>query len=362
MEMNIIKIQRFYRIFKVNENIKIFNKYDLKCPTKKTFNEYTKIMRNKNVINSVNFILNRLNNLFEKKINIKPQYILTAFLIKNFNEDILGPINNRHPSDVYIYQWSVKLVQIFTKENNTLNECKLLHIYLNNYNSVFENWKEVDKSRTIQNIIVSYYHRQEHLNYIKNEEMNNEQKSNIINELEQESYNLLISIKQIDKEFDIENLKHNYKEIYEKIQTSMNKIYGSISREFKKAYLEILIDEFKNDNNSIIYKLIIETNNRILTLSPKKYKSSIMDKLNSYNYTDILLNKSIVIKEYFEFIIDTLIVLSAPKDDINNTQWKLELNYIIGQIEKNYTKIIPTLLIEINNKIDYIFNQINNLL
>lgn len=360
METYIIKIQRQYRVYKINENIKLFNRYDLKYIDKIIFSDYTTKLLNKDIIYCVKSIINKLNELFDNKLIIQPQYILSSFLIKNFSDDILGPIKDRHPIDIYMYQWSIKLVQIFTKFDNTYNECKLLYKYLINYKDIFDNWKNVDKNRTIQNIIVSYYHRQEHLNYIKTEEMDIVTKDKIIKGLNQESNNLLISIKQIDKDFDIDNLKVNYKEIYNEIQNSMRKIYNSISTQFKKAYLEILIDEYKNNNSRIIYDLIIDTNSRLILLCPEKYKNSITKKVNNYDYINILLNKSITIKDYIEFMIDTLLVLSSPNDDKDNIKWKDDLLSL--NLNKNYESVLPTIIVEINNKIDHIFNQIYNLL
>ena len=362
MEKNIIKIQRNYRLYKLNNLIKNFNQYNLKVPEKLDFNIYTRKMRNRDILKNVSNIINKLQILLQKEINIRPQYILTAFLIKNFNEDILGPLKNRHPSDTYMFEWSIKLVQIFCKTDNNYNDCKLLLAYLENYKTIFENWKNIDKNRTIQNIIVSYYHRREHLDKLENEEMNEEQKDKIMDQLLIECNDLLENIIVIDKDFDIENLQSNYKEIYVEIQKSMKKIYTSISREFKRAYLTIIIDEYKKGNNSDLHKLIIDTNSRILKLCPLKYKNSISTKLNEYNYIDIILNKNDNIISYLEFLIDTILALSAPEDDNDNKKWKQNTLLLLEQLSRNYCTIVPTVLIEINNKIDYIFGQINSLL
>lgn len=362
MEKNIIKIQRKYRLYKLNNMINTFNQYELKVPKKLDFDVYTKQIRNRDIIKSVNNILDKLQTLLQKEINIRPQYILTAFLIKNFNEDILGPLKNRHPADIYMFQWSLKLVKIFCKTDNNYNDCKLLVSYLENYKNIFENWKTIDKNRTIQNIIVSYYHRQEHLEKIRNEGMNKELKDNIIKELIKESEDLLKNIIIIDKDFDIENLKINYKKIYEEIQSSMKKIYSSISRQFKRVYLEITIDEYKKGNNKNLHNLILDTNSRILKLCPQKYKESITQKLNKYDYIDIILNKKSVVKDYLEFLIDTILALSAPQDDNDNRKWKHNTLMLLEKLSRKYCIIVPTVLIEVNNKLDYIFDQINSLL
>ena len=91
-------------------------------------------------------------------------------------------------------------------------------------------------------------------------------------------------------------------------------------------------------------------------------KNSISTKLNEYNYIDIILNKNDNIISYLEFLIDTILALSAPEDDNDNKKWKQNTLLLLDQLSRNYCTIVPTVLIEINNKIDYIFGQINSLL
>ena len=121
-----------------------------------------------------------------------------------------------------------------------------------------------------------------HYLQVSDEDMNIEQKKEQIKTvLISECDNLINSLEIIDPTFDIEYLKSNHNELVENIQGSMNKIYSEISHNFKKAYLNIIIDEFKNDNYKIILNLINETNDRILLLlSPKEFRESIQSKLN----------------------------------------------------------------------------------
>ena len=163
----------------------------------------------------------------------------------------------------------------------------------------------------------------EHLEYVKNEELNDEAKDKLILSLTNECDSLLKSIKIMDNEFDIDNLKVNYKEIIIKIKESMEQIFYDLSYNFKNAYLDMLIEEFSNDNNSVILNLINETNERILLLTPKTYFDSIRSKLNSYNYTEYLLEDNYIeFNDYFNFLVDTIAVYSSPEDLQENTLWK----------------------------------------
>ena len=66
----------------------------------------------------------------------------------------------------------------------------------------------MDKSRTIERIIVSYNNRCEHIETINNDkDMDNDQKEKCLKELESQKNNLILSIKQIDSKFDVEYLQ-----------------------------------------------------------------------------------------------------------------------------------------------------------
>ena len=362
MEKNIIKIQRFYRIYKISKLFDNFKKYDMKKKNI-SFEEYTKKMKNKNLINNVNQIILVLNKLCNTSFKIHPRIILTAFLINNYTNEVIGPIKDRHPVDHFLIDWSKKLVSIFKTEKNHY-EYVLLIKYLNNYVDIFNNWKNIDKNRTIQNIIISYGNRMEHLEYVKEEELEEDAKKKIILSLTNECESLLKSIKTLDKSFDIDNLKHNYREIIIKIKESMAQIYEELSYNFKNAYLDMLIEEFSNDNNNIILNLINETNDRILLLTPKTYLDSTKSKLNSYDYTNCLLEDNYTeLYNYFGFIIETVTVYSAPEDYDDNCVWRNEMiNWLNLDTDVDYNVLIPSLLLEINTKIDILIYKIKNII
>jgi hypothetical protein len=362
MEKKIIKIQRFYRISKLSQYFDNLEKYNL---TKKNidFNDFTKKIKDNKLINNINKILYFLNKLSCKSFKINPRIILSAFLINNYCNDVIGPIKDRHPIDHLIIDWSQKLVSIFKKEKNYY-KYNLLIIYLNNYIDIFNNWKNVDKNRTIQNLIISYGNRMDHLEYIYNEELEEEAKNKMINMLNKECDSLLQSIIIIDKDFDINSLKQNYKKIISDIKESMEKIFNNLTLNFKNAYLNMLISEFENDNNNIIINLINETNQRILLLTPKKYINSIKNKFLTFNFINNLLEENYSnLNEYFYFLIDTICAYSAPEDNDEIVLWKNKmLNWLNCDADIDYKKIIPSLLLEINTKIDILIYKINNII
>ena len=196
------------------------------------------------------------------------------------------------------------------------------------------------------------------MDYIQNDD-NNEDTINFLNEeIENIEKNILI----IDKDFDLDYLQDNYKLINNQIQKGLEEVMNSISTNFKKSYLDILISESNNDNYQIILNFILETNDRILELTPEKFKNSIEQKLNQYNYLELLLFKdwSKEINNYLEFIIDTVIVYSPPEDDKINIEWNIIRRHRF--FEKQFNEGLSCILLEINPKIDVIYHKLLNLI
>lgn len=357
-EKNVIKIQRIYRLKKFrNLWYNIFLNNDLNNIENKIFFNFTKILRNKNLLYKIDIFIKNINLLKICEINSK--VLLTAFLIKNFDEELLGNKKERVILDNEILNWSKKLCDLLTELTNNTDYNKILKLisFMNSYNYLFCQWKEFDKNRTTQGLIISYHNRKEHLEHINSED-NNEETINFLNEeIETIEKNILV----IDKHFDLDYLENNYKLINTQIQKGLEEVMNSISTNFKKSYLDMLISESNNDNYQIILNFILETNTRILDLTPEKYKNSIQNKLNKYNYLELLLLKDWTkeINNYLEFIIDTVIVYSPPEDEKINIEWNKLLSPLF---ENKFNEGLSCILLEINHKIDQIYNKLSNLI
>lgn len=367
LERNTIKIQRYYRIYNLKKIwIDIFINYDLNNIENQIFFNFTKILRNKMLLSKVNNFIEKINCI--KSCNINPNILLTAFLIQNYDEELLGDKNNRVVLDIQILNWSNKLCKSLTGLTKELSYNNILKLvtFLNSFNYLFNQWKDFDINRNIQGLIISYHNRREHLEYIKLNETNieNDPSNNLtdtINYLESELIAIKRNISIFDNNFDISYLESNYKQIYENIQEGLQKIMENVTNNFKKSYLDMLIEQSNNDNYQVIFDFILETNNRILELTPDKYKENIKNKLNSYNYLELLLIKNWdnLIVDYFEFLIDTVIIYSPPEDDKENIEWK---NLMGVFYEKEFNEGVSCMLLEINHKIDIIYYKLSKLI
>ena len=365
---NSIKIQRYYRCYKI-KNIwnNIITNYDLTNKNKSEFFSYTKIIRDKNLIVLVNEFIDKVNkikynnNKDNNNNKINSRIFLTSFLISNFGEDLLGNKKDWNVLDTEIYLWSNKLISLLDdlQSNNNYNKLVMLDTFMNSYNLIFNHWKNCDKDKTIQNIIISYHNNQKHIEYIKDSDYNNDNNDINIQEsilyLEQNQTKLLKNIKLIDKDFKIDYLIKNYEQIYNNIILGMENLINNISSKFKKVYTDTLVKELEESDNTMIYDLIQDTNKRLINIIPEQIKTSVSKKLNQYNFLELLsdFNWSSELINYIKFILDTLIILLETKNEVQNIAWK---NEIITLFEKPYIQIFPYILVEINKKIDKIYD------
>ena len=356
MDKNIIKIQRYYRFYKTKEIIQTIR--ELKLSNKSTtFSNFTKIMQNKDIKSKIMNLILKLNNI--DKCNITEKIILSGYFIHLFPKELICDNNDIIEIDKIILDWSNQLVNIIEKkEFNNYQDIKKLLLFLNNYNYIFKNWKNFDANRTIEGLIISFNYRKEHLNKVL--DSNEQNKEEIIAMLNEQCENIKLSINMIDKNFDVDYLENNYKQVLDDMKNSYNKIYKAIKYNFDKAYFNYLCDELKKDNNLVFYDILKKINNMILVISPKKYKNSIEEKLNEYNYTNMLLNSewNNELLDYLRFIIDTISMFAAPIDNKSMVKLKKEFKKIV---KTKYLDNFPKLILNIEKSITRIYELIINL-
>jgi hypothetical protein len=311
------------------------------------FNKYKKIMTNKELINDVNILMKWLKNCINNSRlhNYNTKIFLTAIMIYNFPDGILGNTKERHPIDIILYDNINALINCIFNIMNYSDIKKLIN-HITIFEELFNEWKNMDMNRTIQNIIISYKHRQDHIKYIKNGNGDN----NALATLNNECDIMLKNILSIDSTYNIDYVKNNYNEIYEAINITTHKIENKIKSNFHKAYIDYLVYEFSNNNDlNIIKNLIFETNERIILCVPVRIKNAIKNKLNKYNYNEILLENdwSDNFNDYFKFIIDTIICCDKKNIfDINI------INVLYQMVGNNYHHTVPYILVHINMLID----------
>lgn len=353
------KIQLLFRVNQVLKNLELLKNHNIEGKSKNLdFNNFKKVLMDKKILEDTKEFLISLNN-FKKGIDTNPKMFLTIFLITGQSEEFLGPQKDRHFSDDDILILSNLVLE-------SLNTCtdKNINQFWNNYhnfNFAFKNWLSMDKNRTIERAIVSYYHRLEHIEKIEsdieNKKGDNGQLLEMKKELEIQSKDILKSIKLIDRDFDIEYFKKNYKLVYSSLEKSWKSMINNLSINMKKAYYDMLVDDLEKGNKMNVFNLIKEISQRLLLICPEKRKESLKTKFTDDKISEILIDSdwSPEFCKFIEMIVDMVILLGAAADDENNKKWKIT---VLENMKTNYNENLPKILIEIEEKIDRIYQLI----
>ena len=319
-----------------------------------SFDKFQKIIIKKEVINNVKNFTDSLDKL-KKGLSINPRVLITAYMITYFSIDLLGEEKDRHPTDNFILELATNVVNKL--EENNINQ---IWDIIRDFKVGFNNWSQMDKDRTIEKLVVSYYYRCEHLEKINSGELSKndtEQKEDMINELEIQKEDIIKSITLIDRNFDIKYLKENYKQIFNTIQQTWSNVHVNVANTMKKAFYDMLVRDIKDGNLISCFNLLKEIGERLSLLCPKNKVASFKSKFSDDNLTNILATPefSSELIKFIGMIIDFISLVDAPINDDNNKQWKQE---IVNLLTCNFPTNFPKILIQIEEHIDVIYDLI----
>ncbi len=354
------KIQNFYKVYKLNINLNKLRDLELNAVGLSVpFEDFTKVMRNKDKIQIIDNFLKILSEKTRVKINVSSRIILSGYLIKYYADLVLDSKEKRHPSDVGILEWSEELIKLLEIENiNTITHYKKLSIFINNFENIFKQWKTMDKSRTIERIIISYHNRCEHIETInKDKNIDEDQKKEALKVLENQKNDLISSIRKIDPKFNIKYLQENYKEIFNELKNSWEKIFKQTGNTMKKAYYDMISQEIEKGNLQPVNDLFLEICKRILLITPEKRKESLLEKLSPNKIQEIIIDNdwNEELLKFIDMLADIILMFGAPVDDQENKKWRESIKYI----EKyQYATKLPQILIQMEEKLDRIYQLI----
>ena len=383
------KIQRFFKNLLILKNYDLFlskftkaqinlldciqlkksinNEKDLEIKNSKKsievvdFGKFSKLIRQKDVLSSTEKLINSFG-----KTKLQPKVLLTSLLLLFFQEDLVGHEDQMNNIDKSLVQWVDEITDKIVNLRKNLSEHNLV-ILFNNFQIIFDQWKDYDKSKLIESILISFNNRCEHIEKIKNgnddtifKDLNMESKEEMLKVLEEQKDDLLKQIKLTDPSLDIDYIKENSHSIIEQMTKSYEIINNEVAATMKKAFYDMLCDEIESSNMLPIFDLMKDINNRLLIIVPQKNKSSfdkkfdtnkVIDMLTSCEWSEELIN-------HISFMIDTIFVLGAPCDDKEMKEWK---NYIMSLTKDNFSKNLPLILVQIQEKIDRIFYLLKEL-
>jgi lipocalin len=372
-----IKIQL---VFKLNNCIKCleeFNKLNLKTlASTKSFLEFQKFITNKNtspnMINTINKFILSLNK-FKNGLTIKSKIIVTAYIINYFPDEFLGSNENKHPIDINLI--NLAKIMLNSIDNGNIND---IWNSMRDFNIAALQWFEMDKERSIEQMIISYHNRSEHINYIKEKQMDFEQQMDMVNEVEKERTTIINCIKQIDNKFDVEFLKENHDKISYHIIKSREEISKALVTNMKRAYFNMLYRDISNGEMMSTFNDFKAIAERLLAICPAKRLESFKKKFTD----DVLLNllsetgftNSLI--GHINMIVDYISIMDAPVNDMNNKEWKVHINSLMTRDKSQdtshdasqdtshdasqdvYNENLPRILIEIEEHLDTLIENI----
>jgi hypothetical protein len=345
---------------KINKCLKLLNEFNnlelKKNASTKNFEEFQKIIVNKILIQKVNEFIISLNS-YKNGLTIKPKILITSYIIHFYPKYILGDSEYYQDVDYEIIDASAKLINSF--DTNNIN---LIWNHMREFDIYFSDWIKIDKDRTIENLIISYYHRSKHIEHIKNNNNDSYQQMDMISEIEKQRYNILKTISIIDMKIDIEYIKQNYESIFTNFVIMRNQIKKSLIDNMKRAYYNMLYNDISHGEMLSSYNEIKTIGNRLIDICPQNKVNSFKQKFNDELILNMLSDNSFT-NEFIKFIvmiIDYIAIMDAPLNDMNNKEWKIHICNLMN--ENNYNENLPRILIEIEDRIDNLYQQIINIL
>ena len=331
------------------------------------FDKFCKFIRNKEVIEVTDNFLKSFKFISKVKLELSPKILLSSILTFIFSDEMLGNDKDLNHIDRSLKDWTTVLItKLINISNEDLIKIKLL---LNNFNLIFNQWKDYDKSKLVESIIISYNNRCEHIEKIKNdtydeneksifENMQKESKIDMIKVLELQKEDLLLQIKRTDPSIDIDYIRENSSFIMNQMNQSYQEINQSVSNTMKKAYYDMLTEEIKSNNMLPIFDLLKEIGNRLLVLVPKKQSNSFNDKFNENKLIDLISsntwNEDLI--DHIKFLCDSIFALGAPIDDQEIKEWK---ESVVSLTKGNFEENLPLILVQVQEKLDKIYSLIS---
>lgn len=253
-----------------------------------TFLNATNILIDKNNIQNTQYFIQSLQNMisYDKEI-ISPKVLLSSFLIYFFHEDVLS--ENKTDSDTFIFEKSKTIVKL-TKQFSYKNKIDIFHYIaeLNKYKFFFEKWKKKDLDSQLQIYKQMYFDSQ----------FNPEIKNKIQKLIGKDKTNELLVITE-------DNIQQN----------------------LKKAFWNILTEEFENDNYSNVLSIMKDIKFYFLKIN-HKLELQLKEYLDDELVTIHIQNKNFFqLFEMLKFCLIELKKLDAPVYD-NHNQTLQNLNEI----------------------------------
>ena len=363
------RIQSYWREFRACKILDNFNRFNLEGKGDSiSFDDFTKLMMDKEIVNIAGNLIIAIQSRLRIDLKINNRVFLSSYLFSKYPNEILGEESKRDNLASQIYFYSKILSNSLNNPSN-LSRLKLINnIGMNmlNFSLTFSVWKLRDKSEMIQNMMLSYYQRQVHIDKIISGELDGDetQKINSIKELERQQDDLLNSIKILDRSFDVKYFKENYSKIYETMENDYAKLKNALQNNMKVAYFDYIKEGMDKGDYNPLLALLTEVRERLSNIVPQKLKDDLKKKMNIDELKSKINSQELEKEDIIKAIIHAINYvgkLQAPVDDAKYKIWREEVAKQMLDQDEEFSEMIPQILIQIEERIDKIYSDISSL-
>lgn len=335
------------------------------------FDTFSKMIRNKNILNDFGEYFSNLFDLEnKKKSNLLTRKFLTCYIVVCFPDFVF----NNEIKDVNDLQFKNLSNKISTLFNNILNytnededkvnsEIKIqeFKIELDNFIVFFDKWKKKDVIKVLLPFANSYYELNDTLALVtKNQQEPVTDDIKIWkSEIEKQKNKILKQVRQIDGD-DAVSFVQNYKPPKLIID---DQVYAQIEKTMKKAYWDKLKEDIENDDFSMITSLLTDVRDMIFQLIPNradireqfnsKFDLELVEQMITHKAMDVQTVYSIAL-----MLIDYLKMLQAPIDDRDTQEWCDEITNLFYTENITYADILPTFFSGMFQRLEKIKQQV----
>jgi hypothetical protein len=294
MDYSVSAIQRLFKINRINSSLKKFKQLNLdKKISVMTFDEMTLELLNSDYLTICTELMNRINryldpNTFSLNVNAKsnkvlPRVLLSMYIIKYFPDDIFTTIDLGTVTELSLL--ANNLVNFIENrflsdkhyKNNSLNRFGFL------FNTFYINYMylvEQDRINLVKELYQEYSNASITKNYIiTGTKYSPEQKTNILQVINNHIKQIEQSIKMLDKKVNISK--------FEEIASVEDRIKSNISKEFWNNVEQTM----KNNDYTLLLNNLKNIKEILIDLTPKSIKKSEKIDLNEYLDLEFLKQK-----------------------------------------------------------------------
>lgn len=313
--------------------------------SEKKYQEICDLIIDKNIIKSVNEIINFILN-DQKKYGKK---ILVSYLIYYYPE---YTIENKE-SELYLFSEKiVNMIDIFIKNKEIIIFNSYIDI-IKKYLNFFDIWKKNDYNSQIDGLINMYW------------EIENTIYNNIKNENEQDKYDIN-NLKNLQEKIIIDLKLLGGYEIFKKTEVTFfdTKFIELITKNLKDSYWVFFEDKLKQDkpDYSVLLEVLNDVKYMIISLIPNRFDihNELHEAIDIKYIKQMIDNEAIepiFIKNIVNYIVDKVEKLGSKEDEKNIKLWKddIEKQFINGF---EYYEFFPNFFKKVFNKLEEIKKDI----